>query len=58
VFKLVGDDTTGLYAWAKDAGYPLVVKRGHKAAVQIKQHEIRVNGTAYHFQATAVKLKP
>jgi hypothetical protein len=40
VFKLVGDDTTGLYAWAKDAGYPLVIKRGHKAAVQIKQHEI------------------
>jgi len=61
VFKLVSDgmlDMHGLFAWAKDDGYPPIIKRGHRAAVQIRQNEIRVNGSVYHFEATALRMKP
>jgi len=59
IFKLVSDDAYGLYAWARDdGGYPPIIKRGHRAALQIKQNEIRVSGQTYHFQALNVKFKP
>jgi len=59
VFKLVDDSQYGLFAWARDdGGYPPIIRKGHRAAVQIKQNEIRVNGSVYHFQALNVRLKP
>jgi len=57
VFRLLSDDTHGLFCWVKDPGYPYIA-RSREAAVKIRPHEIRINGSVYHFEATELKLKP
>jgi|SRR5215469_13000832 len=56
VFGL-GDDMHGLFCWHRDTGnYPHLVK-GRAADVKVRQNEIRINGSTYHFEATELQLK-